>query len=81
MKTTYKSLENPNKGGIFTIKIEDNRFSFHHTKSHKKDEYEDFEISDYGTEFLKNIKIYHINGYIITLDESRFLEAVIEEYC
>ncbi len=80
MNIEYLELESPHKRGKITLKIEDEHLSFNHTLIHKKEEYEDFGVNDYGIEIVKNHKIFHINGHVITFNEYKFVHSTIIDH-
>lgn len=80
MSIEYRILESLKKQGVLTLRIEDGQFAFNHTLYHEKDEYEEFGLTDFGFEIVKDRKIYHVNGQIITYPEFRFVSSVIDDF-
>lgn len=79
MSIVFRVLENLNKEGILTIKIEDDICWFNHSMIHTKDEFEEFGVNDFGIVNLNGIEVYHINGHIITNKEYKFILKVFED--
>lgn len=79
MKIEYKTLEGPRKQGNLTIRIDNEQLAFNHTLIHKKDVYEEFVANDIGYEVVNGIKMYHVNGHILTFDEFKYITYIIRD--
>ncbi len=78
-KEVYKVWENAITGYLLTVKIVGEDLSFNHQTMHAKDEFETFDSSDIGIEIVNGVKLYHVNGKILNLEEFDFLNRIIED--